>query len=300
MAAITAKMVKDLREQTGAGMMDCKAALNEADGNIDEAIEILRKKGLKAASKKADRVAAEGLITVQTSSDKSHGVILETNCETDFVAKNEDFSNFSNSLAQLILDKNPSTVEELSATEMDGSTVEDKLNALTAKIGEKLSIRRFEMINAGSDETIGNYIHMGSKIGVIIKTSGEGATDEIIKDVAMHVAAINPQYLNRDEISQDVIEKEKDIYREQLKAEGKPEDIIEKILHGKIAKFSSEVCLNDQAFIKDPTGKKSVAQSLKDINPNLKITQFIRYQVGEGIEKREDNFAEEVSKMATA
>lgn len=296
--SITASQVKELRERTGAGMMECKKALNEVGGNMDEAIEYLRKQGLKASDKKATRTAAEGLVVTASSSDGKVAVLLEANCETDFVAKNEDFVAFTNKVAEHIVQNKPSNVEDVLSADFGGSTVQETLTELVAKIGEKMTLRRFVIEEAQGNESLGYYIHMGSKIGVLLKLSQKPSNDDLVKDVAMHIAAMNPQYLNKDDISPEVIEKEKEIYKQQLLDEGKPENIIEKILGGKVAKFATEICLNEQVFIKDSSGKQKVAQVLKADSPELKILSFTRFQVGEGIEKKDDNFAEEVAKMA--
>ncbi|OGQ06720.1 MAG: translation elongation factor Ts [Deltaproteobacteria bacterium RIFCSPLOWO2_12_FULL_40_28] len=295
---ISAHMVKELREKTGAGMMECKKALAESKGNIDQAIEYLRKKGLQASAKKEGRIAADGSIFSLVSPDAKIGVLLELNCETDFVAKNEDFMALGNELISLLSLSNLKTIEELGNQKLkSGKLVTDKINEIVAKIGEKISLRRFEKIVAASDEIVGNYIHMGSKIGVLVKMKGTKEYTQVVRDVAMHIAASVPRYLEKEEIPASVIASEKEIYREQLKTSGKPEAILEKILEGKMSKFSTEVCLLDQVFIKDPTGKKSVSQILKETNLGLVIMGFLRYQVGEGIEKKKEDFASEVAKM---
>ncbi|MBI4411161.1 MAG: elongation factor Ts [Deltaproteobacteria bacterium] len=294
---ITAQLVKELREKTGAGMMECKKALGESKGNIEEAIEYLRKQGLQALSQKAGRVAADGLVASVVAPDKTAGALIEVNCETDFVAKNDDFRRFVAEAAELALAKKPSSMEALAALSMGAETVGDRLNTLVAKIGEKLSLRRFALQSAATGEKIGTYIHLGSKIGVLVRIKGNKADENLLKDIAMHVAASHPQYLNKEDIPPKVIESEKSIYREQMKDSGKPPQVLEKIIEGKLAKFAGEVCLNDQVFIKDPTGKKSVRQILKEVDPTLTIVSFIRYQVGEGMEKRQDDFAAEVAKM---
>jgi len=295
--AITAQLVKELREKTGAGMMDCKKALSEVSGDLELAIDYLRKQGLKASAGKASRVAADGLI-VKYLTD-SLAVLLELNCETDFVAKNEEIIQFADAVTKLIADKKPKSVEELLTLSLEeGLTVDEKLNLLVSKIGEKISLRRFKIVEAKNNNKIGGYVHMGSKIAVLVTMKGNNIDEDILKDVAMHIAAASPQYLNREDIPQSILEKEKEIFSEQLKAEGKPDNIIEKILKGKIAKFSNEVCLNEQVFIKDPTGKNSVAKVLKEKDPSFALVDFTRYQVGEGIEKKADDFASEVASMA--
>ncbi len=285
--AITAQTVRELREKTGAGMMDCKRALEEASGHPEKALEILRKQGLAAASKKESRVAAEGMACTYLSADGTCGVMVEVNCETDFVAKNDDFRKLGQDLTLLIASKNPPSVQELANLPLPaGLTVAEQVNLLVAKIGEKIEIRRFVRLTADNGEKIGSYVHLGSKIGVLVKIKGNQMTDQILKDVAMHVAAAHPHYLNRTDISADVVAHEKEIYRAQMNDSGKPVHILEKIVEGKIAKFATDVCLNDQIFIKDPTGKKTVSQILKEVDSSLQVTCFARYQVGEGIEKK--------------
>lgn len=286
-----------LREMTGVGMMECKKALQEVGGDLNAAVEFLRKQGLKASASKAARVAAEGMIAVRLSADAKTAVALEINCETDFVAKNEDFIRFAGDLAGLILESKPASVDALLTIKLGSETVAEKVNLLTAKIGEKIALRRFVRIDAKPGQTFGAYLHLGSKIGVLVALEGAAVEAAVAKEVAMHVAASHPLYLNRTEISQEVLDKEKAISLEQLKDSGKPANVLEKIVEGKLAKYASEICLNDQIFIKDPTGKKSVSQILKDLNPALKVAWFVRYQVGEGIEKRQDDFAAEVAKM---
>lgn len=268
-------------------MMDCKRALAESDGQMEKALEVLRKQGLAAASKKGARVAAEGIACTHLSTDGKCGVMVEMNCETDFVAKNDDFRKLADDLTLLVASKNPASVQALSELTLPaGQTVAEQVNLLVAKIGEKIEVRRFVRLTADNGEKIGSYVHLGSKIGVLVKIKGEQVTDQILKDVSMHVAAAHPQYLNRSDIPADVLEREKEIYLAQMKDSGKPEKILEKIVEGKIAKFAADVCLNDQIFIKDPTGKKTVSQILKEVDPSLKVIFFARYQVGEGIEKK--------------
>lgn len=295
---VNAHMVKELREKTGVGMMECKKALAESKGSIDLAIEYLRKKGLQASEKKAGRIAADGSVFSLVTPDAKTGVLLELNCETDFVAKNEDFIALGNELTSLISSSNLKTIEELGNQKLkSGKPATERINEIVAHIGEKISFRRFEKVVATSDEVIGNYTHMGAKIGVLVKMKGAKEYTQVVRDVAMHIAASVPRYLKKEEIPASLIQSEKEIYREQLKTSGKPGAILEKILEGKMSKFSTEVCLLDQVFIKDPTGKKSVSQILKETNPGLVIVGFLRYQVGEGIEKKKEDFASEVAKM---
>lgn len=298
MAEITADMIKDLRIKTGAGVLDCKKALTESNGDLEAAVEALRKSGAAKADKKTGRITAEGRIALKV--DGKQGVMVEVNSETDFVAKNPEFQNFSDELAASILQTKPANVEALLKSSLRGSTVEEVLKGLIAKIGENISVRRFTVLQAAADEVVGSYVHMGNKIGVLVKIKGpqdkinEGTT----RDVAMHVAASAPQYLSREKIPAEIIAKEKEIYLEQMKDSGKPANVLEKIIEGKISKFADEVSLVSQAFVKDPTGKQSVSQFLKQIDAGLSVVDFVRYQVGEGIAKKSEDFASEVAKIA--
>ncbi|WP_019152758.1 translation elongation factor Ts [Robertmurraya massiliosenegalensis] len=286
--AITAQMVKELREKTGAGMMDCKKALQEVDGDLEKAIDLLREKGIAKAAKKGDRIAAEGLTTVKVNGNEA--VILEVNSETDFVAKNEGFQTLVQELADHILAKKPASVEEAVGQTMDnGATVESHINTAISKIGEKLSLRRFEVKTKGDNDAFGAYLHMGGRIGVL--TVLEGTTEEAAaKDVSMHIAALNPKYVSRDEVSAEEVERERQVLTQQALNEGKPEKIVAKMVEGRLSKYFEDVCVNDQAFVKNPDQKVGQFVSSK----GGKIREFVRYEVGEGIEKREDNFAEEV------
>lgn len=286
--AISAKLVKELREKTGAGMMDCKKALVETNGNIEEAIDYLRKKGAATASKKADRIAAEGSTYIKV--DGSTAVILEVNCETDFVTKNENFQELLVELGDLLIKEKPANLEEALALKInDEDTVQDHINNLIAKIGEKISLRRFEILEKTDQEAFGAYTHMGGRIGAL--TLVEGTTDEeLAKDIAMHVAAINPKYVSRDDVAEDEVNREREILKQQALSEGKPEHIVEKMVEGRLGKFFEEICLLEQSFVKDPDMK--VKKLVADKGASIKT--FVRYEVGEGMEKREDNFAEEV------
>lgn len=286
--AVTAQMVKELREKTGAGMMDCKKALTETNGDMDQAIDYLREKGIAKAAKKADRIAAEGSTLVKV--DGNDAVILEVNSETDFVAKNEGFKELINGLADYLLAKKPATVEEVLTQTMDnGSTVGDFINSAIAKIGEKITLRRFTIVSKSDSDAFGAYLHMGGRIGVL--TLLEGTTDEAAaKDVAMHIAAVNPKYISRDQVSAEEAEHERKILTEQALNEGKPENIVAKMVEGRLSKYFEEICLLDQSFVKNPDQK--VKQFVESKGGTVKT--FIRYEVGEGIEKRQDNFAEEV------
>jgi elongation factor Ts len=286
--AVTAQMVKELREKTGAGMLDCKKALQATEGDMDKAIDFLREKGMASAAKKADRVAAEG--TTFILADGNEAVIIEVNSETDFVAKNEGFQVLVKELAEHILANKPASVEEVNAQTMaNGATVESHVNAAIAKIGEKISLRRFEIKSKGDNDAFGAYLHMGGRIGVL--TVLEGTTDEAAaKDVSMHIAALNPKYVSRDEVSSEEIEHERQVLTQQALNEGKPENIVAKMVEGRLSKYFQDVCVNDQAFVKDPDQKVKAFVESK----GGKIREFVRYEVGEGIEKRADNFAEEV------
>ena len=283
---ITASLVKELREITGAGMMDCKKALSECDGDKDKAINYLREKGISKAEKKASRVAAEGLCKIVTDGNKA--VILEVNSETDFVAKNEEFANFVDYLANTILTNNLKTHEEVLAFADNGETIETKLVALTAKIGEKLSFRRHELITKNDNEVFGSYLHMGGKIGALVVLAN--TSEEVAKDVAMHVAAMAPVCATRSDVPADMVDHESKVIKEQVMNEGKPADIAEKMVTGRLNKFYKEICLEEQEFIKDSS--VNVGTFVK--NNGGSIVSMIRYAVGEGIEKKEENFADEV------
>ena len=293
MAQITASLVKELRERTGAGMMDCKKALTQTDGNIDAAIDYLRENGIAKAAKKADRIAAEGLSYIEVKGNKA--VILEINSETDFVAKNEKFVALVKNVAEAILAAEPKTLEEALQVEAQGGTVEAVINEGIATIGEKLSLRRFEVVTKSDADAFGAYSHMGGRIGVL--TLVEGSTDEeAAKDVAMHIAALAPKYLDESEVPADVLEHEKKVLTEQALNEGKPANIVEKMIVGRINKFLEEITVVNQKFVKDDsfTVEKFLASK------GGKLAKFVRYEVGEGIEKKEDNFAEEVMSQVNA
>ena len=287
---ITASLVKELREKTGAGMLDCKKALEETNGNIDAAIDWLREKGISKAAKKADRIAAEGVAAILTKGNKA--VILEVNSETDFVAKNEKFTDMVNTLLETIIDSDAKTVEEALELKTSEGTINDLITAKTATIGEKLSLRRFEIVTKTDSEVFGDYIHMGGKIAVL--TVVDSVSEAVAKDVSMHAAAMKPLYVKESEVPTDVLEKEKEIMKEQLLNEGKPADRIEGILVGKVKKYYEEVCLENQIFVK-AENKETVAEYVKANGGT--ITTMVRYEVGEGMQKREENFAEEVAKQ---
>ena len=290
----SASDVKDLREKTGAGMMDCKKALQECEGNMEKAIDWLREKGIAKAAKKESRIAAEGLCQIKTEGNVA--VMVEVNSETDFVAKNPEFTGFVDYLVEVIINNEVNTVEDVLAVVDGEETVGDKLVALTAKIGEKLSFRRFEKVTKADDEVFGTYKHLGGKIGTIIVL--KGGTEEVAKDVAMQAAAMNPVALTREGVPAEMIEKEKHFITEEVKqtAEGKPEAVIEKMVVGKLEKFFKEVVLVEQAFIKE--NKISIAQYVKD--NNAEVSSMTRFAVGEGIEKRQENFADEVMSQINA
>lgn len=288
MAAITAQMVKELREKTGAGMMDCKKALTQTDGDMDKAIDFLREKGIASAAKKADRIAAEGLTSVVV--DGNTAVILEVNAETDFVAKNEAFQTLVKELGNHLLSKKPANIDEALASTMEnGATVQEHINAAISKIGEKMSLRRFEVKTKTDNDAFGAYLHMGGRISVL--TVLEGTTDETVaKDVAMHIAALNPKYVSRDQVSAEEVEHEREVLKQQALNEGKPEKIVVKMVEGRLGKYFEDICLLDQSFVKDPDQKVRKYVESKGAT----VREFVRYEVGEGLEKREENFAEEV------
>lgn len=284
---MNASLIRELRDISGAGMMDCKKALEENDNDIKKATEWLREKGIAKAAKKAGRIAAEGLSTVITEGNKA--VILEINCETDFVAKNEKFQNFVNEVARTILNSNAKTNEEALALPCKEGTLNDAVTNMTATIGEKISFRRFTLLEKKDNENFGAYIHMGGKISVL--TLLEGASEEVAKDVSMHTAAMRPEYVKKDQVPEEQVEHEKKILTEEAIAEGKPANIAEKMVMGRINKFFKEICLEEQEFVKD----NSVSVSKYVSNNGGKIIDVIRYEVGEGLEKRQENFAEEVA-----
>ena len=286
---ISASMVKELRELTGAGVLDCKKALEATDGNLDKASEWLREKGISKAAKKADRIAAEGLVNILIEGNKA--VIIEVNSETDFVAKNEEFKDLINTISNLLLNSDVKTVEDaLKLSTVDG-TLEDTITNKIAKIGEKLSFRRFEILNKSDNENFGSYIHMGGKIAVLVIL--EGANSEVAKDVSMHAAAMRPKYLDISSVPSEDLEHEREIQKQIAINEGKPADIAEKMVEGRIKKYYKEVCLTEQPFVKNDD--VSVSEYVKSNGGTIK--KMVRYEVGEGMQKREENFAEEVAKQ---
>lgn len=283
---ITAQLVNELRTKTGAGMMDCKKALVETEGDIEKAIDYLREKGIAKAAKKADRIAAEGVSKVFTEGNKA--LILELNCETDFVSSNEKFGELVDEVGNTVLASDAKTLEEALEVKAGEGTINDLIIAKTATIGEKLSLRRIAVLEKGDDEVFGSYVHMGGKIAAL--TLLKGANEEVAKDVAMQAAAMRAEYVKEEDVPEDRIEREKKVFKEQAMEEGKPADIAEKMVVGRLKKFFKEICLVDQEFIKDSS--MNIKTYVK--NAGGEVLDMIRYEVGEGIEKREDNFAEEV------
>ncbi len=285
---ISAKLIKELREKTGAGMLDCKKALEKNNGNIEEAVNWLREKGISQVAKRADRIAAEGIAAILIKDNKA--AIIEVNSETDFVAKNEEFKILVQNILETIIESDAKTQEEVLQLEYNNETLEQLIIDKTSKIGEKLNFRRFKIITKTNEQTFGQYIHLGGKIAVL--TLLENTTEEIAKDVAMHAAAMRPKYIKSSDIPVEELEQEKHILKEQALNEGKPEKIIEKMIAGRIKKYFTEICLEDQPFIKD--SDLSVGNYVKQNHGS--IIKMIRYEVGEGIEKEEENFADEVFK----
>ncbi len=295
---ISAQAVKELRDMTGAGMMDCKKALTEANGDMEKAVEVLRERGLAAAAKKSGRIAAEGVVATYVSEDRKSAAMVEFNCETDFVSANEAFSGLANDIAALVAKNEVSNIEDVKALKLGEATVQDAVTALISKLGENMSLRRYVKIDA-KDGVVASYIHMGGKIGVLVETASENATDEVAnvaRDVAMHVAALNPKYLDKTSVDEETIEKEKEIYRVQALNEGKPANIVEKMILGRVQKFLKEVCLVEQQFVKNPD--LTITGYLKEESKkfgSIAIKSFARFEKGEGIEKEEVDFAAEVA-----
>lgn len=304
MAEISAAAVKELRERTGAGMMDCKKALGETNGDLEKAIEYLREKGLAAAAKKSGRIAAEGLVNAYVVPDKKTGVLVEVNCETDFVTKNPDFQQLVKDVAESVAAKNPADMDALSNMALpSGKTVAETVTNLVATIGENMNVRRFARFEVKGNGMVDSYIHMGGKIGVLIEVAVANAATVVspdfqmfVKDMAMQVAAAKPEYVKREEVPAAVLEQEKAIYKAQAMNEGKPENIAEKIMLGRVDKFYKEVCILEQLFIKDT--EKTVTKLIQELNgklgENISILRFARFEKGEGIEKKKDDFANEV------
>ena len=302
MANISAQLVKELREMTGSKMMDCKKALVETDGDIEKAVEFLREKGLSDAAKKSSRVAAEGVVKTYISEDKKSGAVLEFNCETDFVALNDEFVAFADKLAKIVVENSITTVEELLNEKFDGETVvSESLKALIAKLGENMSVRRFTKFSI-ENGVVKSYIHGGGRIGVLVEVACDKSSevlDEVGKEVCMQIAASNPLFLSKDDVDTESMEKEKEIYRVQALNEGKPEKIVDKMVIGRINKYFKEVCLLEQPWVKD--GDKSINKFLeeksKEVGSPITVTRFVRYERGEGIEVEKVDFAEEVARQ---
>lgn len=299
--AITAAMVKEIREKTGAGMLDCKKALAEVDGDMDKAVDILREKGLAKAAKKAGRIAAEGLVRISISEDMTRAALVEVNSETDFVAKNEEFQAFVKDTADVALNSELADLDALMAAKMGEATVKEVLDAKIAKIGENMNVRRFEKFSNENAKMQG-YIHGLGKIGVVVELITENGSEEVQtlgKDVAMQIAAMNPKYVSRDDVDQDYIAHEREILVQQALNEGKPQNIVEKMVEGRLQKQLKEVCLLEQAFVKNPdiTVGNLIKETAKKLGAEIAMGRVVRFEVGEGIEKKEENFAEEVAKQ---
>ena len=286
---VTASMVKELREKTGAGMLDCKKALEACNGSIEEAINWLREKGIAKAAKKSDRIAAEGVAAILV--EGNNATIIEVNSETDFVAKNSEFQSLVNEILETINKNDAKTLEEVLELQTSNGTVNDLIVSKTATIGEKLSLRRFAKITKKDNETFGSYIHMGGRIAVLTLVSD--VNEEVAKDISMHAAAMKPLYVTRNEVPSELVEKEREVLKEQAINEGKPAEIAEKMVEGRIRKYYEEICLEEQAFVKD----SGISVGTYAKNNGGKILSMVRYEVGEGIEKKEENFAEEVAKQ---
>jgi len=301
---ISASVVKELRERTGAGMMDCKKALTESNGDIEKAVEILREKGLAAAAKKSGRIASEGLIATYVSEDKKLASIVEVNCETDFVSLNGDFIALAENAAEMASRTSASNIEALVAEKYvadESITLKDAVTGLIAKLGENMNVRRFKRFEENNG-MIASYTHGGGRIGVLVQVKCDKVNEvveEVAKNVAMQVAAANPLFLNKSFVDQETLDKEREIYRAQALNEGKPEKIVDKMVEGRIHKYLKEVCLVDQVWVRDPelTISKYLAQKSKEIGSTIEVVGFVRYEKGEGLEKKEENFAEEVMKQ---
>lgn len=286
---ITAAMVKELRDLTNAGLSDCKKALEATNGNKEEAINWLREKGIAKAAKKSDRIAAEGIAAILVKGNDA--AIVEVNSETDFVAKNDTFKGLVNEILETIINSEAKTLEEALELKTNEGTINDLIISKTATIGEKLSLRRFEKVTKKDNETFGSYIHMGGKIAVLTVVSD--VTEEVAKDISMHAAAMKPLYVTKEEVPSELVEKERVVLKEQAMNEGKPAEIAEKMVEGRIRKYYEEICLEEQAFVKEP----SISVAKYASNNGGKIISMTRFEVGEGIEKKEENFAEEVAKQ---
>ncbi len=301
---ISAQVVKELREKTGAGMMDCKKALSEANGDMEKAVEVLREKGLAAAAKKSGRVAAEGLVETFISEDRKIGAIAEINCETDFVAANEEFVALAKNITKQAALSSATTVEAIlleKYIDNEAVTVQEAITALIAKLGENMNLRRFEKFSI-ENGVVQSYIHGGGRIGVLVELASEKVNEivlEVAKDVSMHVAAANPQFLTKDQVDNETLNKEKEIYRVQALNEGKPEKIVDKMVEGRVQKYYKEACLVEQVWVRNPdyTITKYLQEKSKELGTQITITKFVRFERGEGIEKVVEDFAEEVKKQ---
>jgi elongation factor Ts len=280
MTDISAEKVRELREKTGAGMMDCKRALAAVGGDMEKAVDHLRKEGVVKAAKKAGRATSEGLIGVSLSPDRKAAAIVEVNCETDFVARTDQFQNFINVLGEHIVKAKPSGLDVFLAQKMGETTVQEALDQLVAKLGENMAVRRFRLVQAAAGEVLAAYLHAGSKIGSVIRVKG-GADEGLVRDIAMHAAAMSPRYLDRTQVPADALNREKEVLKASPELTAKPDNIVEKILSGKLNRFYSENCLTDQPFIKDTSGKKSVGDFLKEQAAGSQIVEMVRFQVGE-------------------
>jgi elongation factor Ts len=284
---ISAKQVKELRDKTGAGMMDCKKALTEADGDFEKAVELLRKKGASVAAKRSERTANEGVVKTAVLDEGKTGIILEVNCETDFVASSDDFTNFAQDVLDVVEEKRPANIEELMSLKKDGKLISDSLTEIMGKIGEKIEVSRF-VVDEGDDSLFVDYVHHGAKLGVLVKSNNVKSVDSeklsaILKDIAMQAAAMKPLYVSRDEVPEEDIDKEKEIYREVAKKEGKPENILDKIAEGKLNKYFQEICLLEQAFIKDNTKTVGdiIAEFNKENSSDVKLSKFYRFHLSD-------------------
>lgn len=300
--AVTPAMIKELRESTGAGLLDCKNALAESNGDMEAALDWLRKKGLSKVSKVAGKIAAEGTVSIKISGDFKKATLTEINCQTDFVAKNDNFVNFANEISTYIHTEGTATLEDLSKASFSGKTFEEKMGEAIQKMGEKVEVRRFDTISVGETGAVNGYIHAGGNIGVIVAAECDSAktadaVKDILKNIAMHAAAMSPAYMTEDEIPAEILEKEKEIAIEELKKEGKPEAMFDKIIPGKLKKYAKDNALVEQPFVMDD--KKTIAQALSDaakaVGGTAKIVAYRRFKVGEGIEKNEVSFADEVA-----
>lgn len=302
MAAVTSEMIKELREMTGAGMLDCKKALTENDGNIDNAVDWLRKKGLSAAAKKSGRSATEGVVSIEVASDSKSATISEVNCETDFVSQNENFTGFASEATAHIHAGSYASVEEVTTSTINGTAFADHLSVTISKIGENIVIRRFEKISLDGNGSINGYIHGNGKIGVVVaaQCDSEKTADHvkaILKDIAMHAAAMNPNYLDDTQVPAEDLERETEVAKAQLAKEGKPEAMWDKIIPGKLVKYKKDNCLVEQPFVKDDkkTVKEALAAAAKEVGGTAALVKFVRFEVGEGLEKKSCDFASEVA-----